>query len=219
MAQALREARSETDLAYLERLYDAMGGGWIPEVFQAALTLMQDEGASAEARSTAVLIAVAPVDAALALPLNLSLAEALRSGQCRLLPISDAGPPAPIPPDAVARLGKALYDLRGDSKIPHLLRTFVNCIGPVMSDAIADAVPPSALRLSYLCENDYRVENGSTEGVQVSLYVAGDSADLWVPPKGAKTVGMMKQGTTRLYYRGKLIQAAANKGQECTRPE
>ena len=221
MAKALRAARSETDLTYLQRLYDAMGGGWNPAVFSAALALMRDEGASAEARSTAVLIAVAPVDNALALPLNLSPADALRSSQCRLLPISDAGPPAPIPPVAVARFGRALYDLRGDPGTPPLLQAFVACVRPLMMDAIADAVPTALLRLSYLCENDYRVDNGSTEGVQVSLLVigAGDTADLWVPPRGAKTTGMMKQGTAALYYRGKLIQTAENRSQECTRPE
>jgi hypothetical protein len=217
MAKALRDGRLETDLMYLERLYDAMGGAWIPTIFEAALTVMQDRGASPEARSTAVLIAVAPVDNALALPLNLSPSEALRSGQCRLLPISDAGPRAAVAPGAVARLGKVLYDLSGDPHTPPLLQAFVACVRPVMRDAIADAVPTSLLRLSHLCENNFRVENGSSEGVQVSVQGIGteDRSDLWVPPKGARTITMEKPGTAALYYRGKLIQTAENRRREC----
>src|SRR5918999_6216622 len=44
LATALQGARSETDPAYLERLYGAMANIRDPDVFSAALSLMQDQG-------------------------------------------------------------------------------------------------------------------------------------------------------------------------------
>ncbi|HEX2248711.1 MAG TPA: hypothetical protein VHH32_00095, partial [Gemmatimonadales bacterium] len=221
LARALRSARAEIDPDYLDRLYGAMAVMRNPDVFEAALTLMQDEQASAEARSTAVLIAVAQHDADVGLPLNLLLPDALRTGSCRLLPIVHGGHrvTAPLPADYLSRLGAALYRLSADQDTPDLLETFVNCARTVTSGAIADAVPTSAIRLTYLCDNRFRVDNASTESVQVSYHVIGTEArgtfSVW--PKASFTFTARKPGSTSLYYRGRLVQTVENRGTSCTR--
>lgn len=219
LAKGLRDARSETDLAYLERLYGAMANIRDPDVFHAALAVMQDEGASAQARSTAILIAVEQHDNAVGLPLNLPFAEALRSGQCRLVPFTHAGyrSTTPLPATYLAQLGRTLLDVSAAPGTPDLVKIFVNCTRPVMLGAIADAVPTSAIRLAYLCGNRFRVENHSSESVNVSWKVSGtaDRADLLVPSKGENTFTTEKSGPTSLYYRGKLVGTEPNGGQAC----
>jgi hypothetical protein len=223
LAKALQAARFETDPAYLERLYGAMANIRDPEIFAAALAVIQDAGASAPARSTSILIAVAQHDNGVGLPLNLSLAEALRSGKCRLAPITHAGyrSATPLPASYQDQLGKALLDLRAAAGTPQLVKTFVHCTRPVFSGAIANAVPLAALRLTYLCGNRYRVDNQSTEDVQVSLTVAGskERIEFGVLAKGTRTVTANDRGTTSLYYRGKLVQSIPNSGKLCSSKE
>jgi hypothetical protein len=222
LAKALQTARSETDPAYLERLYGAMANIRDPEIFAVALAVMQDDGASAWARSTAILIAVAQHDNAVGLPLNLSLTDALRSGRCRLLPYTHAGyrTATPLPANYRDQLGKALLDVSADPTTPEPVKTFVNCARPLLAGDIANAVPLSDLRLIYVCDNRYRVENHSTEELQLSLTVAGskEKADLVVPAKGALTTTNNERGTTSLYHRGKLVQSVANSGTTCGKP-
>jgi hypothetical protein len=54
LAQAFSAARSETDAAYLERLYGATKTLRDPEVFATSLAVMLDQGASPQARATAI---------------------------------------------------------------------------------------------------------------------------------------------------------------------
>lgn len=219
LAEALKDARSETDPTYLERLYGAMATTRDPDVFAAALTIMQDAGASAQARSTAILIAVAQHNNAVALPLNLSLAEALQAGRCRLLPINHAvyRSTNPLPVNSRAQLGGALLDVSAAPGTPSLVKTFVDCTRSVMSGAIAEAVPTSAIRLTYVCDNRYRVENQSTEPVEVSWAVSGKrtKAAIVVPPKGQNTFTAQRRGPTTLYYQRKAVQTESNSGRPC----
>jgi hypothetical protein len=219
LAKALREARAETDVVYLERLYGAAANIRDPDIFGAAMAVIQDEGASAQARSTAILILVEQHDNRVGLPLNVSLTEALRSGECRLVPfpLSSYRSATELPPGYLAQLGKALLDLSAAQGTPDLVAKFANCTRPIMSGAVADAIPTSAIRLSYVCGNRYRVENQSTESVKVSWAVWGKrtKAAIVVPPKGAKTFTTQQRGPTTLYYRGKEVQTETNGGKPC----
>jgi hypothetical protein len=219
LAKALREAGSETDAVYLERLYGAAANIRDPDIFHAAMAVIQDAGASAQARSTAILILVEQHDNRVGLPLNLSLTEALRSGQCRLVPftLSSYRSAAELPSGYLQQLGKALLDLSTAQGTPDLVAKFANCTRPVMSGAIADAVPASMISLSYICGNRYRVENQNTESVKVSWGVSGKrtKAAIVVPPKGEKTFTTQQQGPTTLYYQGEEVQTAANGGKPC----
>jgi hypothetical protein len=223
LATALRSARSSSDLGYLERLYGAAASMRDPDLFESALDVLQDETGSNQARSTAILIALAQHDNAVGLPLNLSLTDALRSGRCRLLPYTHAGyrTATPVPANYRDRLGKALLDVSADPTTPEPVKTFVNCTRPLLAGEIANAVPLSDLRLIYVCDNRYRVENHSTEELQLSLTVAGskEKADLVVPAKGALTTTNNERGTTSLYHRGKLVQSVANSGTTCNKPK
>lgn len=221
LAKAFQAARFETDPAYLQRLYGAMGSMRDSAVFATALSVMQDSAASAPARATAILIAVAQHNDNLGLPLNVSFTEAIAppAGQCRLLPVSDAGyrSMSPLPADYREQLGRAILQVRASPNTPDLVRTFVYCARPALMELIADAVPISALRLTYVCGNRFRVENQSTESVKVSWKVSGTRAraDLVVPSKGERTFTTEQKGPTSLYYRGKLVGTLANGGQAC----
>jgi len=222
LARAFDGARFETDAAYLQRLYGAMASLRDPAVFATALSVMQDLAASAPARATAILIAVAQHDNALSLPLNLSFTDVISpvgSARCRLVPTSDASyrSSSPLPADYRQQLGKAILRVDGSPDTPDLVRSFVQCARPALTAVIADAVPTSEVRLTYVCGNRFRVENQSTESVKVSWKVSGtrDRADLVVPSKGESTFTTEKRGPTSLYYRGKLVGTAANGGQAC----
>lgn len=221
LARALQEARSETDPAYLERLYGAMAPIRDPDVFAAALAVMQDDGASAEARATAILIAVRQHNYRVGLPLNLSLTEALQSGQCRLVPYTTHGSyrsSTPLPADYQTQLGKALLHLSAAPDTPGLVKTFVDCSRTATQGAIADAVPASAIRLSYVCGNRYQVDNRSTESVQLSYQVSGTKhkGGFAVHPKASFTFTARGEGDLSLYHRGKLVQTMQNRRKSCS---
>jgi hypothetical protein len=221
LARALQEARSETDPAYLERLYGAMAPIRDPDVFAAALAVMQDDGASAPARATAILIAVSQHNDRVGLPLNLSLPEALRSGHCRLVPYISHGSyrsSSPLPANYQMQLGKALLHLSAAPDTPDLVKVFVNCSRSVTQGAIADAVPLSAIRVTYVCGNRYRVDNRSTESVQLSYQLSGtkQKGGFAVHPRASRTFTARGEGDLSLYYRGKLVQTVQNRGESCS---
>jgi hypothetical protein len=224
LARALEAARHETDAAYLDRLYGNMASIKDPAVFAASLAVMQDPAASPEARATAILVAVAQHDNALSLPVTVSLKDLLggtATSQCRLVPTSHASyrSSSPLPADYLQQLGKAMLQLKASADTPDLVRNFIECVRPATLAAVADAVPTSAIRLSYVCGNRYRVENQSTEPVKVSWAVSGIRAkgQILVPPGGAKTFTAQQRGPTTLYYRGKEVQTEPNGAQPCKR--
>jgi hypothetical protein len=110
-----------------------------------------------------------------------------------------------------------MLQLKSSAGTPDLVRTFVDCVAPATAGAIADAVPVSAIRLSYICEDRYRVDNQSTESVKVSWAVSGKPArgQILVPPGSAKTFTARQRGPTTLYYRGKEVQTVPNGAQPC----
>lgn len=223
MANAFRAARSETDLAYLEKLYGAMGSSRHPAVFAAALEVMQEPSASAPARATAVLIAAAQHDRRLALPLNLSFSEVMAPStaeRCRLLPTFGGNyrSASPLPRDYLERLGTAVSRIVADPGTPQLVKSVVRCARPALGPALSAAVPLSAIRLLYVCGNRFRVTNQTAEWIDVSYKVSAteDQRDLVVAPRGETVFTTERRGSTSLFYRGKLVQSETNGGKACS---
>jgi hypothetical protein len=161
-------------------------------------------------------------DNALALPLTVRFRDVLTpssASRCRLVPITEAyyRSDSPLPSDYLQQLGRAILQLKASPATPDLVRSFIECVRPVTLGAVADAVPTSAIRLSYVCGNRYRVENQSTESVKVSWAVSGTrtKAQILVPAKGANTFRTQQRGPTTLYYQDKVVQTEPNGGRPC----
>jgi hypothetical protein len=223
MAGAFRAARQETNAGYLEALYAGMSSIRDPAVLSASIEVMRDDAASSRARATAVLIAYSQYQDGLAPSIGTSFGDVI-SGRdphrCPLVPTSHVGwqSQSPLPADYLQQLASALDQVSKSSTAPGVVRRFARCARRSMSDDVPLTVPSSFIRLSYTCDNEFRVRNQGDEWVDVSWQVEGTSnrGDLAVPPQGEVPFTADVQGLTQLYYQGSLLQSKANPGTPCS---
>lgn len=223
LARAFRAAGADSDVHYLGNLYSAMASVRDPAVFSTALEVMQDQSAGERARATAILIAVAQHTRRIGLPLSFPYQEAMSSSdgeRCRLVPLRGTSAyrsSSPLPSDYLQQLGSAIEHVTNSPASPALVRGFAACARRALSGTLAGTVPSSAIDLAHVCGNRFRVRNTSPYWLKVSWDVSGSGAkrDLDVPPKGEKVFTAERQGNTRLYYQGKVVQTKANAGSPC----
>lgn len=223
LARALLDARSETDPAYLGRLYGAMSSIRDPAVFGTALNVILDQKASDQVRATAILIAVSQHDVSLTPRLNVSFADLISpasKASCRLSWASDQSyrSKSRLPSAYFEQFGKALLQLLSAPATPAMVRKFAECARPVARETIADAIPASSIRLSYVCDNRFRIKNKSIEDIRVTWRTQRDSdqGDVDLPSKGQVVFTTERPDSTSLYHRGKLVQTVANENEPCS---
>jgi hypothetical protein len=225
--KAFRAARVETDTAYLQALYGTMARLRDSAIFQTALEMMLDPGATNQARGTAILTAVSQHAFRISLPLNQSFGEVVTgmSGTgCRLVShhvhSGQNRSPSPLPADHVQRFGAAIDRVLDASSTPAVVRDLAGCARRVIGGILAKSVPLSSISLEYVCGNRFRVRNRSREWIQVSWTGVGSahSQGFVVPPDSSVVHTARWPDSTRLHYEGKLVQTAPNRGKVCDRP-
>ncbi len=131
LARAFGAARAETNTAKLDEYYRSLTTIRDPEVFASAISVIKDPSASASARATAILIAVAQHDNALSPPINIPFRDLISSDQpnCRLVHSTDSGyqSSSPLAPGSIDQLRGALADVRNSSSSPTLVQAFAEC--------------------------------------------------------------------------------------------
>ena len=223
LASALRGARAETDTAYLARLAGAAGNLEHPAVLSAALDLAADRGASIPARATALLILPGQVGAGPGvngLPVGTLLTQELpAAGLCGpglRTPHAAAPAAAARPADAPRRMAVIVDRIRTDPTEAELLRNLARCVRPVVK-GVPPQVDVHGVRLSYVCGNWFRVSNPTPETLTFA-YVAeriGERLGVSVPARGENSIATTAPSSVRLYYDGRLIQTAENRGTSC----
>jgi hypothetical protein len=198
LAQALESARRESDPAYLEVLYSSLSVIRDPQVFRAALTLLQDKGATAGARIVAILTGLAQHDVALRPGLSDRVRAVIAGGQSSRCPIAPGmvvgnyRSETPLPKDYVERLATALERTSEDSDAQESVRALGRCARSMLVSGAPVRVPLTSIRMEYSCGKRVRIVNNSEEWINVTWRIptVGDHGELVVTPRGQPASAM-----------------------------
>lgn len=220
IAAALRDARTDTDAEYLHGLYATAGAIRDPEILTAAADLTRDHGAAVPARVTAVLILASQVVAGFSYSPSISWNQLLASPQvCRIgaAPHGSYNSTRQLQADSVAAIAGALDQVRNDESEGQLMRGLTSCVRQNVLSWVPITVSPSAVGLTYVCGNRFRVENGSGEFIVTAFEVIGtsDRGDVPVEAWQNKYFTTRETGTVRLSYQGQLLHTTHNGGTVC----
>jgi hypothetical protein len=198
-----------------------------PAVFRAALDLAADRGATDRARIMALLVVVAHLDRAQDVPgwtisdfltREVPADEFCSFGVPYSYPAVDNGLPNDYEREA-ARVIDSILHRNGESR---LVRSFARCARSAVDPDIPPQVDIRKIRLDYVCETTFRVQNHTGVDLVVSYVLtdaAGtviDEADIGAPAKGGWTSFTVEGlGTLVLSYDGKEIGRAEATGKKC----
>jgi hypothetical protein len=222
LAATLRRLRAESDPDYLAGLYTAAGTIQDSAVFSASNGLARNARAHAASRVTALLIALSQIEPAIMPSMRLSWASVLttpRGDECRWT-VGGEWPRyasmTSLPATALQRLVATTDIIRARDSDP-IVRDMSRCVRRALTRQAPPRVPFSALRLTYLCGNRFRVHNNGLEWALVKFRVAqtSDSGDLSVGPRDSVAFTTQQTGTTLLFYYGRQVQRVANRGIGC----
>jgi hypothetical protein len=222
IASAIRAARTSTDSIYLKNLITAASRIRESNVFQAALDIADDPGATVPARVTALVVLLAQYSNAFTLfPRHSwqSLVSVPLSPGCGISTfsansyLSDVG----LPAHAYDQIASHAEALAANASAPPVVRTLARCVRLSVLAAVPDTVDLALISFDYVCATKYRVHNGGTKWIDVTyqLYHVAEHSDLSVAPGGDVTFFTDAGYGVALYYRGQLIRDAQNGQTQC----
>jgi hypothetical protein len=223
LARALNSARRDSDPDYLEVLYSSLSVIRDPQVFRAALTLMQDKGATSQARIVALLTGLAQHDIALRPGLSDPVRGVITGGQSSRCPIAlgmivgDYRSETALPKDYLERLTAAIERTSEDADAQESVRAMGRCARLMLTNVAPVRVPAASIRMEYSCEKRFRIVNDSGEWINVTWRIpaSGDHGDLVVKPKGRLEFTTRKIGEVKLLYQGSVVATQKNEGRKC----
>lgn len=226
LAGAIRNARSAQDTVYLGRLAAQAANVRDPQVLDAALALAGDRTASDRARVTAILVLLGQRGSGLTVgdtPLPALFTEKLpATGTCGFnVATGGFAIENPLPDDHVRRIARVLDGIRYQNGESALLRNLARCARTGTLSEVPPQVDVSRIRLAYVCENRFRIQNHTPEFLVLSYTVAGtgESWDVTARSGGGWTdFTADSAGTVQLTYDGQVVATAANTSKSCGGP-
>lgn len=225
VADGLRANRASRDMAVLSRLGDVAVVLRDGAMFEAATSILEDAGASPEARVFASRVLVLGLQPHLYVTYP-QLAEGDCYGAFRGGDATPTRGGAPISSGLVERARDAGRRVSGDSATPAIVRSAARCV------AIHDAAPfrepedgPEStvvmrgITLGYVCGNTFRVHNPYLVEMTIQYGVerGGTMRSAVVPAEGERTLTADRAGTLAIRYEdGEPITSARNEGRACT---
>jgi hypothetical protein len=117
--------------------------------------------------------------------------------------------------DVLERVTRTVGVIAGDAQSPPTLRAFASC----WQRSLARDVPINAalIRLTYVCENTFQVQNGNSLNVDLTYAVVGtdETGVIGAIPGNRNDFTTDAKGTVRLSYAGQVIQTVRNGGKAC----
>lgn len=101
---------------------------------------------------------------------------------------------------------------------PAVVKDLASCIRTMIADEYPERVPTSAITLTYVCGDKFRVNNAGAFWVDVTYSVnnATETGDLVVSPGGHTEFVTETSGLVLLTYMGQVIRERANGGVPCS---
>ena len=169
LGAAIRAATLEVDPVYLGRLYTA--SVWIRDaaIFSAAITVMQDNGATQQSRVLAILIGIAQHDPNLIVPATRPWPTVLTppsgGGVCQLTGAYGQrtfSSSSPLPSGYLQTLASATEATYRAATAPIAVKELARCVRLSFDDVLPITVSKTQILLTYMCGNRFRVRNTST---------------------------------------------------------
>jgi hypothetical protein len=226
LSTAIRAARASRDTAYLGALASVAGQVRDPALFGAALEVIGDGRASDESRVMGLLVIGSSLGASQYLPgytrPQLFTQALPGTGVCGFA-AGESGPVIdnPLPADAERQAARAIDAIRFGSGQSALVQNLARCARSSVGPDVPPQVDVSAIRVDYVCDNDFRVQNHT--GTELTLRFATIAADgssgaedEVVPAIGGWTrVSAPVSGTLQVSYDGQLVATVVNDGRRC----
>ncbi|HEX7091537.1 MAG TPA: hypothetical protein VF192_15460 [Longimicrobiales bacterium] len=220
LADAIRAAGAERDTAYLFRLATQAAQIRDARVFDAAIGLAEERGASVPARAAAILILTAQLGSGWDYP-GVSGAELLTQP----LPGNDlCGPGTSSPgfatdnglPADHRRRAAAVLDAIAQHGHP-LLRNLARCSRAAVGAGIPPQIDVSRVRLRNVCGTTFRVHNNTPEFLVFSYTVVGtdETRDLPIQAHDHAEFTTTNEGTVQLLYDGRVIAEESTGKKPC----
>jgi hypothetical protein len=220
LARALNAARTETDSLYLVPLTSAMAAIRDSAVMRVARLVALDATASYQARAVSLLTLLTQYD-------NgqigvMGFAAMLADSTESTCPIGIGGSSSSyqsttISQPTVGQVAETADLLYYGAGTPATLRSFARCVRISVAGEAPLRVPDSALVLTYVCGNTFKVRNNGLEYAMVSLQVGetSEQADVEVAPGTEELFDTETVGTVRMRYFGTVIGSVAHGGTIC----
>lgn len=226
MATAISAAGQVADTAYLAALFRTAAHIRDAQVFTAAQALASDRSARSEPRVAALMILMGLLDMPTVfngVGRSALMVTVFPSERC--LPTIGFGGfrrviENPLPADAKRQVSGLVDQIRHDPTESELIRNLARCMRPAFFD-VPPQIDVSGVRLTYLCDNLFRIFNPTPDRLYFTLDVQGTDEFIRVSVGEGDELTLFTEhvGTVRLYYDGRLIQTAANGQQECPMPD
>jgi len=224
IAAAIREHRASRDTAMLSRLGDAAQLLRDGEMFVAALDVLDDAGASPEARISAARTLILGLR-----PHAQITAAQLTGGNCYgSLPAPHATAARggnPMPPDFAARARTVSLRVVGDSTVTGPLRVAARCLS--IHDAAPFSEPVDAPgyiivsqrpSIEYLCGNRFRIRNPYPVETDLRYQAEGGGGRgrLMLSARRTRVVSIRGARVRLIDQNGELMSTATNEGRACS---
>lgn len=193
-------------------------------VFAAARDLAADRGAAPQARLAGFRIVViqhfGPGGSILVLDGD-DVANVQRPVRCNAVRLAVTGTSyavaTSLPIDADAQIRSLAERIITDPSDARSIRSIATCVRRLFRPTFTPPIDPALLHFSYKCGRLFRVHNDADVPVRVEWDVVGASTTgrLVVPAHGDEFIISAPKLTTRLLYRGSLVQSVANGGVPC----
>jgi hypothetical protein len=223
LAKLIPLARTSTDIPSFIKAEEVATNLADSSIARASLQLASDAGASAAARIFAFRVLMRLNSPSTSVDAAQSYATSGTNCKMHTIAALEALPGAPLPSDLAQRAG-ALAKATAVSSAPANVRAIASCAYREFGAFANLDVDPTKISLSYVCGNDFRVQNGNTVRAPLTYRVVSkaDDGDINVPANGTLTFRTDSTGTVNLYLNLPVvpndpqpISTAANAATKC----
>lgn len=222
LGSALWAARSSTDTLYLQSLLEAASRVKHPTIFGTSREIVTADSSSNDARVMGLLLLLTQYDPGYSRPLGESWATTMSvpvGSWCRLIHMTDSFQvqEGALPADYLARIASTT-EAAMFGNYSAVVKDLASCIRTTIAHEYPERVPTSAITLTYVCDNKFRVSNAGVFSIDVTYSVNNttETGDLVVSPGGHTEFDTEMSGLVLLTYMGQVIRERANGGVPCS---
>lgn len=222
LGTALWAARSSSDTVYLKALVASASRVRHPNIFGTAREIATHASSTADARMMSLLALFSQFDPAYArrneswaTTMSVPMGSACRIDRWTDVFQVDAGA---LPADFLARMATTTETLMLGPTYPVSVRAFATCIRDTIADEYPYRIPTSAITLTYVCGDKFRVNNSGAFSAEVTYKVnnTSEEGDLVTQPGSYTEFVTETSGLVVLWYMGQPIRERANGGVPCS---
>lgn len=220
VASAIRTARSDSDSAFLQRLWSAANMIRHPLVLAASREVAVDQAATTPARIVALMVMLAQYNNSFSFPMRRTWTQIVTvpAGQSCFAPLEGElyGYSMNLPASYLVDIASTAEAVSADVATPPVVRDISRCIRQVLKPKVPDARQPGPFTVTYVCGNTFRIHNaGAYASGSYLVENTTESGDLGLPENGSIDVTTVAVGSFVLTAAGYSGDPTPNGGTPC----